>query len=129
MIAAWVFKGHARTVRADGGSKMKRSLLTMGLLASLGCGGLEPDDGASPAGAASELTAPSEEGATPRVARFAALPATSLVGGSIKPTAWPTQPPTTLDVEQGALKGRFDPVMVRNVEASRLRARLEGGAR
>src|SRR6478609_7583235 len=108
---------------------MKRSLLTMGLLASLGCGGLEPDDGAPPAGAASELTAPSEEAATPRVARFATLGATSLAGGIVKPTAWPTQPATTLGVEQGGVKGRFDPAMVRDVEAARLRARLEGGAR
>jgi len=116
---------------------MKRSLLMMGLLASLGCDGLQPDEGESPAsaaselpaGAASELSAPSEVAATPRVARFAALPATSLAGGLIKPTAWPTQPPSTLDVEQGALKGRLDPVMVREVEASRLRERLEGGAR
>ena len=108
---------------------MKRALLTMGLLASLGCDGLQPDEGESPAGATSELTAPSEEGATPRVARFATLSATSLAGGLIKPTAWPTQPPSTLDVGQGGLKGRLDPVMVRDVEASRLRARLEGGAR
>ena len=108
---------------------MKRSLLTMGLLASLGCGGLEPDEGASPASAASELnTAPEAEGAAPRVHRFAVLPATSLAGG-IKPTAWPAQPPSTLDVEQSVVKGHFDPVMVRDVEASRLRARLEGGAR
>ena len=93
---------------------MKRSLLMMGLLASLGCGGLEPDEGAPPASAASELnTAPAAEGATPRVARFAVLAAASLAGGSIKPTAWPTQPPSTLDVEQGVLKGRLDPVMPR----------------
>jgi hypothetical protein len=109
---------------------MKRSLLTMGLLASLGCGGLEPDEGGAPAGAASELTTPSDQGAvTPRVARFAALPATSLAAGSIKPIAWPTQAPSTLDVGQGVVKGRFDPAMVREVEASRLRAQLEGGAR
>ena len=108
---------------------MKRALLTMGLLASLGCEGLQPDEGESPASAASDVTAPSEEGATPRVARFAALSATSLAGGSIKPTAWPTQPASTLDVGQGVLKGRLDPVMVREVEVSRLRARLEGGAR
>jgi hypothetical protein len=120
----------ARKVRAKKRrSKMKRALLTMGLLASLGCDGLEPDEGESPASAASELSPPSEEGATPRVARFAALPATSLAGGNIKPTAWPTQAASTLDVGQGALKGRLDPVMVREVEASRLRARLEGGAR
>jgi hypothetical protein len=106
---------------------MKRSLLTMGLLASLGCGGLEPDEGAS--SAVSEGTAPSAEGATPRVARFAALPAGALAGGIVKPTAWPAQPTSTLDGEQGVLKGRLDPAMVRDVEASRLRARLEGGAR
>jgi hypothetical protein len=108
---------------------MKRSLLTMGLLASLGCGGLEPDDGDSAAAAAGELTAPSAEGATPRVARFATLAAASFAGGTIKPTAWPTQPASTLDVEQSVVKGHLDPVMVRNVEASRLRERLEGGAR
>ena len=108
---------------------MKRSLLTMGLLASLGCGGLEPDEGAPPAGAASELSAPSDEGATPRVARFATLSAASLAGGSVKPAAWPTQAPSTLDVQHDVVKGRLDPAMVRDVEASRLRARLEGGAR
>jgi hypothetical protein len=107
---------------------MKRSLLMMGLLASLGCDGLEPDEGAPPAGAASELSAPSDEGATPRVARFATLSAASLAG-AIKPTAWPTQAPSTVDVGQGALKGRFDPTVLREVEASRLRAQLEGGAR
>src|SRR5690349_10715633 len=98
---------------------MKRSLLTLGLLASLGCGGLEPDEGASPAGAASELKTPAEKGATtegastPRVARFATLAATSLAGGSLKPIAWPTQAPSSLDVGQGVVKGRFDPAMVR----------------
>jgi hypothetical protein len=107
---------------------MKRALLTMGLLASLGCDGLEPDEGA-PASAASELTAPSEEGATPRVARFATLSAASLAGAKIKPTAWPTQAPSTVDVGQGTLKGRFDPTVLREVETSRLRAQLEGGAR
>ena len=109
---------------------MKRALLTMGLLASLGCDGLQPDEGESPAGATSELTARGPRKARrPGVAPLATLSATSLAGGLIKPTAWPTQPPSTLDVGQGGLKGRLDPVMVRDVEASRLRARLEGGAR
>jgi hypothetical protein len=107
---------------------MKVSLLTMGLLVSLGCDGLQPDEGAPPASAASELTAPSE-GATPRVARFATLSAASLAGGTIKPTAWPAQAPSTLDVQHDVVKGRLDPAMVREVETSRLRGQLEGGAR
>jgi hypothetical protein len=107
---------------------MKGSLLMMGLLAGIGCGP-EADD-ATPAGTASgEITTMDEHGATPRVARFASLPASSWSGGSIKPASWSDQAPATLNEQRDTISSYFDPAIVREAEAHRVRAQLEGGAR
>jgi hypothetical protein len=107
--------------------EMKSSLLMMGLLAGIGCGGLEADD-ATPS-APGEITTIEEHGATPRVDRFASLSASSLPDGNIKPTAWSDQTPATLNEQRDTIRPHFDATIVREAEAHRLRARLEGGAR
>lgn len=107
---------------------MKGSLLMMGLLAGIGCGGLEAEDETPASGVSGELAAMDEQGATPRVARFASLPASSLSGGSIRPTAWSDQTPTTLNEQRDTIRPHFDATIVREAEAHRLRVQLGGGA-
>ena len=113
---------------------MKRSILAWGVVGLLGCGGMD-NDGDPPAAAETSAAvgggdnaATSEAGVTPRVARFALMPAASLERGSIKPTAWTDKAAARLEGEVEDQRGTFDPEMLRLVEAHRRAMQIQGGA-
>ena len=113
---------------------MKRSILAWGVVGLLGCGGMDNDGGQPTAAETSAAVsggsnaATSEAGATPRVARFAMMPAASLERGSIKPTAWTDKAAAALESSGEEQRGTFDPAMLRVAEAHRRAMQAQGGA-
>lgn len=112
---------------------MRRLILAGGLWALLGCGGTENEE-AGPQAAAAPITA-GDEGVTPRVGRFAPLPANLVVRGGIEPEAWraggaPTTFPRPAIAEEGSEElGHFDPAALRAAEEHRFNARMVRGVR
>ena len=113
---------------------MRRSILAWGVLGLLGCGGM--DNGGDPPTAAETSAAvaggsnavTSEAVATPRVARFALMPAATLERGSIKPTAWSDKAAAQPASDGEEQRGTFDLATLRLAEAQRRATQAQGGA-
>lgn len=112
---------------------MKRSMFTIGLLAVIGCGGVEnqaaePSTSAAQTESTPAVAAPEvEEVATPRVARFALMPASAIQHGSIPPASWAAKDSKTLPAIEQDERGTFEPDMLRVVEELRRQQKFPGG--
>lgn len=111
---------------------MKRTILGLVLAGLWGCGGMEADDatrGVEKGAISAENPTTAEQGATPRVARFALLRAGSLERSSVKPTVWANQAAPEPKAEEGEVqRASFDPEMLRIAEVVRRSTQFEGGA-
>jgi hypothetical protein len=109
---------------------MKRSMLALGLLAVVGCGGTE-NEGAAPTTSAPAESAPvalEQQAETPRVDRMALLPASAVQHGSFKQTSWGDTKAEEKLGQETFERGAFDPDQLRVVEQIRLQQKFPGGA-
>ena len=107
---------------------MNRTVLTMGLLALLGCGAadeaaeVQPDPSAT---ATSDVQVNEE---APRGDLFSTVPARTLAQGTIKPSAWARDDRPGLAPEETRVQGRFDPEAMRAIQQYRLTTKIKEGA-